>query len=212
MDASFWHDRWQSNRIAFHLDEVNPLLVRYFNHLKVSPGARVFVPLCGKTRDIGWLLTQGYDVVGAELVETAVEQLFAQLGVPPTIIEHGPLKHYQAPNLDIWVGDVLELTPSLLGKVDAVYDRAALVAMPEYLRAIYARQLKMLAANAAQLLISYVYDQSQVPGPPFSVRDEEVAHLYGDAYQLTSLARFDVPGGLRGQVAAEEVVWLLQSS
>lgn len=212
MDASVWHERWQNNRIGFHLDQVNPLLLRYFNQLSLSPSARVFVPLCGKTRDIGWLLAQGYAVVGAELVETAVVRLFEELGVPPTIIERGPLKHYQAPDLDIWVGDVLELTPPLLGQVDAVYDRAALVALPNHLRPVYARQLQTLTAQAPQLLISYVYDQSQLPGPPFSVSDEEVARLYGDYYQLRALARFDVPSGLRGQVPAEEVLWLLQSN
>lgn len=28
---------------------------------------RIFLPLCGKTLDIGWLLERGYRVVGAEL-------------------------------------------------------------------------------------------------------------------------------------------------
>lgn len=210
MDASFWHDRWQSNRIAFHLDEANPLLVHYFSRLQLPAGCRVFVPLCGKTRDIGWLLTQGYSVAGAELVETAVVQLFADLDVEPRVREYGPLKHYQAPALDIWVGDVLELTPELLGNVDAVYDRAALVALPEHMRAAYASQVRRLAERAPQLLVSYQYDQSALAGPPFSVSDDEVQRHYGDAYRLSALARFDIPGGLKGQVPAEETLWLLQ--
>lgn len=209
MEASFWHDRWQNNRIAFHLDEANPLLVHYFRQLKQTPGSRVFVPLCGKTRDIGWLLTQGYRVVGAELVESAIVQLFADLGVEPDIIEHGPLKHFHAPDIDIWVGDVLELTPALVGDIDAVYDRAALVALPEHMRTAYAHQMQQLAADAAQLLISYQYDQNAIAGPPFSVSDHEVHRLYGDAYQLSVLARIDVPGGMKGQTPAEELLWLL---
>ena len=210
MDASFWHDRWQSNRIAFHLDEANPLLVHYFSHLKLPVERRVFVPLCGKTRDIGWLLTQGYSVAGAELVETAVVQLFADLGVEPKVREYGPLKHYQAPAVDIWVGDILELTPALLGQVDAVYDRAALVALPEHMRPAYARQLQQLAVGVPQLLVSYQYDQNVLAGPPFAVSDHEVHHLYSDAYQLSPLARFDIPGGLKGQTPAEETLWLLE--
>jgi len=211
MDASFWQDRWQSNRIAFHLDEANPLLVHYFSRLQLPAGRRVFVPLCGKTRDIGWLLTQGYSVAGAELVEAAVVQLFAELDVEPRVSEHGPLKHYQAPALDIWVGDVLELTPELLGKVDAVYDRAALVALPEHMRSAYTRQVHRLAVEVPQLLVSYHYDQNALAGPPFSVSDHEVQRHYGDAYQLSALARFDIPGGLKGQVPAEETLWLLEA-
>lgn len=210
MDASFWHERWQSNRIAFHLEEANPLLTRYCQRLALEQGCRVFVPLCGKTRDIGWLLTQGYRVVGAELVESAVQQLFAELGVEPQIADHGALKHYSAPDLDIWVGDVLELTAPLLGEVDAVYDRAALVALPEHMRLAYARHLMALIAGAPQLLVSYHYDQSALPGPPFSVSDQEVRRHYGATYRLTQLARFDIPGGLKGKVPAEETLWLLE--
>lgn len=210
MEASFWHERWQSNRIAFHLDAANPLLVHYCDRLTLAQGARILVPLCGKTRDIGWLLTQGYRVVGAELVEAAVVQLFAELGVEPDVIEQGPLKHYHAPDLDIWVGDVLELTPALLDGVDAVYDRAALVALPEHMRPAYTHQIQALAPQARQLLISYHYDQTVLAGPPFSVPDAEVERHYRSTYQLTVLARFDIPGGLKGQTPAEEVLWLLQ--
>ena len=76
MDPEFWHERWASNRIAFHEGEANRLLVAYFDKLALSPNARVFVPLCGKTRDIAWLRDQGIRVAGAELSELAVAALF----------------------------------------------------------------------------------------------------------------------------------------
>ncbi|WP_261863761.1 hypothetical protein [Psychrobacter sp. JCM 18900] len=55
---------------------VNPLLIEYFNRLNLTAGSRIFVPLCGKSIDMVWLATQGYDVVGVELVETAVQEFF----------------------------------------------------------------------------------------------------------------------------------------
>jgi hypothetical protein len=45
----------------------------------------VFLPLCGKTLDIQWLLSRGYGVAGSELSKIAVEQLFSELGVEPNI-------------------------------------------------------------------------------------------------------------------------------
>ena len=75
MDESFWFQRWESNNIGFHQSEANPLLVNAFTELALAKGRRVFLPLCGKTLDIAWLLSKGYRVAGAELSELAIDQL-----------------------------------------------------------------------------------------------------------------------------------------
>jgi thiopurine S-methyltransferase len=138
MHTDFWHERWSTNQIAFHESEANPLLVAHFAALGLAKGARVFVPLCGKTLDIDWLLAQGYHVVGAELSPLAVTQLFERLGVTPQLTRVGKLERWSVPHLDLFVGDFFALTPDLLGTVDAVYDRAALIALPSDLRGRYA--------------------------------------------------------------------------
>ena len=153
MDASFWHQKWADNNIAFHNSEANPLLVKHFDDLSLNAGSRVFLPLCGKTLDIGWLLSQGYRVAGAELSAIAITQLFAELGVEPEISELGKLTHYSAPNLDIFVGDIFQLSGKVLGPVDAVYDRAALVALPGEMRARYTTHLLEITNKVPQLLI-----------------------------------------------------------
>jgi thiopurine S-methyltransferase len=209
VDKEFWHERWQARELGFHQGHPNALLVEYFSQLGLPPHARVFVPLCGKTRDIAWLLGQGCDVVGVELSQTAVEELFAELEIDPVIAGHGSLKEFSAANINIFVGDFFELTADLLGPVDAVYDRAALVALPDDMRRRYAAYLVQIAQRSPQLLLCFEYDQSQMDGPPFSVPEETVRNLYGDTYQLTQLATVDFPGGLKGQCPASECVWLL---
>ncbi len=210
MDASFWHNRWQTNQTGWHERDVNPLLIAHFPLLNVASGSRVFVPLCGKSLDLGWLLSRGYAVAGAELSELAVTQLFAELGMEPTISEVGKHKHFHGEKIDIFVGDLFDLSREMLGPVDAVYDRAALVALPEAMRAQYTAHLKSLTALAPQLVIGYEYDQTVVPGPPFSVTPDELHRHYSDAYTLTPLARVDVPGGLKGKCPATEHVWRLE--
>jgi thiopurine S-methyltransferase len=212
MDASFWHDRWGSNDIAFHKNEANPLLVKYFGALSLAKNSRVFVPLCGKTLDIPWLLSKGYRVAGAELSKIAIEQLFEELGVQPTVKRAGGVEHYSAANIDIFVGDIFHLSRKLLGSVDAIYDRAALVALPEELRNRYTAHVTAITETAPQLLICYEYDQSLMEGPPFSVTNEEVNRHYSERYEVTLLAGIDVPGGLKGQCTAQEHVWMLQST
>ncbi len=206
MEHNFWLDRWQTNQIGFHLADANPLLVKHFKALALPAGSRIFIPLCGKTLDITWLLSQGYRVVGAELVEMAIVQLFDQLGVPPIMTTAGELKRYSAHNIDIFVGDVFNITADMLGAVDATYDRAALVALPSEMRARYTTHLKTITQHAPELLITFEYDQALVQGPPFSVNAAEVKTHYGDA---TLLESNDLPQGMKGLYPAKEATWLV---
>ena len=213
MDKNFWYKRWENNDIAaFHESEVNPFLFKHFHRLSLTQGARVFLPLCGKTLDIHWFLSNGYRVAGAELSNIAVEQLFTELGIKPGISAAGALNHYSANNIDIFLGDIFDLSGAMLGLVDAVYDRVALVALPEEIRSRYAVHLSGITGQAPQLLICYEYDQNLMDGPPFSISNREVNELYEDSYQLTLIESCDVPGGLKGICAAKENVWLLKNS
>ena len=210
MEPSFWHQRWERNDIAFHQSETNPLLVKYFKELSLQKGSRVLLPLCGKTLDIPWLLSKGYRVAGAELSKIAIEQLFAELGVEPKISGVDKAQHYSAKNIDIFVGDIFHLSGKKLGPVDAIYDRAALVALPQEMRNRYTAHLTKITEKAPQLLICYEYDQNVMEGPPFSISNEEVNQHYGDSYDLTLMVSANVPGGLKGKCAAKENVWRLR--
>ena len=210
MDTSFWHRKWEEGEIGFHESDVNKLLVSYLYHLSLVKGDCVFVPLCGKTLVISWLLANGYRVAGAELSRIAIEQLFAELGVKPEISVAGLMDRYSAPNVDIFVGDIFDLSSEMLGPIDVVFDRAALVALPDKMRNRYAVHLMNITDRAPQLLICYEYDQGSMAGPPFSVSNEEIRQHYSDSYELTLVSSTDLPGGLKGRCSAKENVWLLK--
>ncbi|GJL83119.1 MAG: thiopurine S-methyltransferase [marine bacterium B5-7] len=211
MDADFWYRRWAKNEIAFHESEPNTLLVKYFNALSIEKSSRVFLPLCGKTTDIAWLLAKGYRVAGIDLSEIAIRQLFMDLGVEPRVSGTGKLKCYSIENVDIFVGDFFDLTSNILGPVDATYDRAALVALPEDMRSKYTEHLIEITNKAPQFLLCFEYDQRLMEGPPFSVGKKEVERHYEDHYELNLVASIDVPGGLKGKCVANENAWLLQN-
>lgn len=208
MEKNFWLEKWKNNEINFHQSQANPFLVQHFAKLSQPENTRIFLLLCGKTLDAAWLLHQGYRVVGSELVEMAIEQLFEELKVKPTITQKRDLKLYSANNLDVFVGDFFQLQKDELGTVDAIYDRAALVALPEEMRSLYTAHLTKITNKAPQLLIVFDYDQKIMQGPPFSINDEEVLRHYQSSYQLKLLENADVVGGLKGQ-SAHEKVWLL---
>ena len=209
MESAYWNRKWRDNDIGFHQKDFNPLLVRYFGQLNLAQGSRVFVPLCGKTNDIAWLLKQGYQVSGVELSETAVIQLFESLGIKPIITKESELTCFNGQDIDIYVGDLFLLSAEVLGKVDAIYDRAALVALPDEMRVRYATHLMSITGQAPQLLITFEYDQKSQPGPPFSITEQELVNHYQKVYSIKLQESVSVAGGLKGGCAAEEQVWIL---
>lgn len=117
---------------------------------------------------------------------------------------------FQAKNLTIFVGDIFALSRVLVGSVQAIYDRAALVALPPAMRAAYAEHLMDISGTAEQLLVTLEYDQSCIAGPPFSVTQQDIQRYYGAEYAISCLENTSVTGGLKGGVPATENVWFLK--
>jgi len=210
MDIDFWHQKWEKNEIGFHMGKANPMLVKHLHKMSLTKGSRIFLPLCGKTLDISWLLSEGFRVVGSELSEVAIEQLFIELGAEPQLSKSGTLKLFSAENIDIFCGDIFDLSNETLGMVNAIYDRAALVALPKVMRDQYTAHLRKITNTAPQLLISFEYDQNLMEGPPFSVSNDEVKQHYQDYYKISLVENMDIPGGLKGKYPAEENVYFLK--
>ncbi len=210
MEHAFWHQRWKNSEIAFHEAAPNALLIENFSALALDGGSRMFLPLCGKTRDIQWLLSRNVHVIGAELSQIAVDQLFADLKLTPVKTVEGLLTRYRSPGLDVFLGDIFDATAEALGPIDCIYDRAALVALPNDMRPLYAAHLKEITGTAPQFLITYIYDQSAMAGPPFSVNLDEVHRLYGASYEISVLETREIPGGLKGKCAATENALVLR--
>lgn len=209
MTPDFWTHVWEQGLTRWHRPTVHPMLVKYIDALGLKPGARIFLPLCGKSVDMPWLLEQGYRVAGAELVESAVVELFETIKLLPTVQDCGSYKIYSAKNIDIYVGDIFDLNKEQIGPVDAVFDRAALVALPPEMRVRYAPHLAVLSGNAPQLLVRFEYDQTQMSGPPFSVSKDEVEQLYRDSHSLSDLSRFSMPPELFEGISVTQKTGLL---
>lgn len=210
MEHEFWHTKWRKGEIGFHQQEVNPLLARYLDTLPLSNNSRVFVPLCGKTLDIHWLLKQGYQVTGVELNELAIQQLFGELDIKPTIVNDGKVKRYISDRLDVFIGDIFDVSQTMLENIDLIYDRAALIALPFSMRKNYTSHLMNISNKASQLLVCLEYDQALIQGPPFSVDRREVEQHYQYSYQINLLASETIPEKLKNKVVAREAIWWLK--
>ena len=215
MNPDFWHQRWHDNQIGFHQAAPTPLLLKHWPSLGVPAGAKVFVPLAGKSLDMPWLAAQGHRVLGVELSRIAVERFFAENGLEPEIRESASGTHFVAGDIEIVCGDAFALDEAILAGCDAVFDRAALIALPPELRVRYANELyAKLPAGCRGLLITLEYPQAERDGPPFSVPEAEVRALYGRDWNIDLLERRpippDHPGFVSGVSALDTAVYALR--
>ncbi|NBF03738.1 thiopurine S-methyltransferase [Pseudomonas sp. Fl5BN2] len=195
MQADFWQRRWESDQIGFHLAEVNPYLQQYWPALGLPAQTRVLVPLCGKSLDLIWLADQGYQVLGVELTEKAVEDFFREHNLQPQVSQQGAFKVYAQGSLQLWCGDFFALTAEDITGCAAWYDRAAMIALPPEMRQRYTAHLNDLLPDGSKgLLITLDYDQSQLDGPPFAVLDDEVRLRLSGAWHLDVEMERDILG------------------
>jgi thiopurine S-methyltransferase len=193
MQPEFWHERWRTGRIGFHQPGTDRSLQAHWPRLATGQGSRVFVPLCGKSLDLLWLRDRGHCVSGIELSATAAEAFFLENGVAARRRVKDTFDIYETERIRLIRGDFFALTPALLGRAEAVYDRAALISWMPGLRAPYALHLaSLLAPGTLMLLISLEYPQSQMAAPPFSVTREEIMQLYSPWFSIEEISRQDV--------------------
>lgn len=225
MDFDFWHERWAEKRIGFHRSDVNPNLLAHgpqwlgvpgWEQTEQVSGRVILVPLCGKAVELRWLAEHGARVIGVEFVPQAAESFFDEqkLTYQKQSTAWGTVLRSDTPGvaIEIWVADFLRLSPAALGPVDAIYDRAALVAVAPSLRGAYAKQLAELSSRGTQLLL-IAFDHDLDTGPPFAVPAEEVKALLGENFAPTLIDDQDLLAAEpqfreRGANRWREQVWL----
>lgn len=216
MQTEFWFNVWENGQLNFHHDKTNPFLMKYWPQLGINAGEAAFVPLCGKSVDMVWLAEQGHPVIGVELSPLAAEAFFDENGIDATVQTSEPFSIWQGGNIDLHVGNFFDLTADQLQTVRGVFDRAAIVALPEAMRRDYAQHLgETLTAGAKILLFALEYEQAQKPGPPHSVPAAEIERIFSPYFTIEKLEQRELihkaPGMQRaGLTSFEQHIYLLE--
>ena len=193
MTPDFWLDLWYRGQIGFHQPNGCRLLPRHWPQLGVNSTETVYVPFCGKSVDLLWLRDRGHSVVGVELSGVALEAFCLEHGISARRRVVGRFDVYEAPSIKLFCGDFFSLDADQLGRIGAVYDRAALIALDAPLRRLYVERITELTRSGVNiLLVTLEYPQEQKAGPPFSVDAIEVTKLYAHHYSIQELSREDV--------------------
>ena len=187
MDASFWHKCWERNYLGFHQESVHPFLQTYLAPQLTASDQHVFVPLCGKSLDMVWL-AENMKVTGAELSEIACRDFFEEKGLTYQIKTKGKFKIFSFDEISLYQGDFFELTSQSIEPIDWVYDRAALIALPESLQQQYVEHLfQFIPDSATLMLITLEFPQHELEGPPFAIFPSVVEKLFA-GYQIDYIA------------------------
>ena len=192
-----WLEFWANNETNWHSDVVTQELEKYLGLLKLESGDTVFVPLCGKSLDMIYMLNRGFSVIGVEVSEIGIKQFFHENGLDFTISQVGEFDLYSAKNIEIYCGDFFSLTSKHLCGVKAVFDRKSLIALDRNLRQKYVKHLNdIISLGVRILLITLHYPKHQMSGPPFSVDKSEVESLFSMAFNYQELKAFqDIENG-----------------
>ena len=213
MEAEFWLRRWREGSTPWHEGVPNAALARHVDDLGLAPRDRVFVPLCGKAEDMWWLHERGLEVLGIDLSPIAARDFLRAHRVEYRESRSSRFSVLESPGFRLLAGDFFALEAEDLAGVAGVYDRAALVALPPDMRRRYARHLVSLV-EAPILLVSMVYPEHEIEGPPFSVPEEEVRPLFETRRRVRHLAEEDIieRSSLRqrGLTALHEHTWLIE--
>lgn len=218
MDREFWLERWRTGTTGWHQAETHPFLLRHGGWLLGAGQARarpprVFVPLCGASLDMLWLRRQGAAVVGIDLAASAFRRFYDDAALDPVVDRTSPFERWSAGGIELLAGDFFDADETVLGAFDAVYDRAALFALPPDLRERYARTMAGLCGPGTRVLqVTFEYAQHEMSGPPFAVWPDELHRLYAAAFELECADRLDVLAandGMRGRglTALHECAW-----
>lgn len=191
-----WSECWDSGNTPWQSKSADEPLYRRFStlrekFLKTTP--RVLVPLCGDSGSIKWFADQDLEVVGVEYISAAALSLLKRdfPGSPTNKSESSDGSvTYSIDNgkTKIVVGDFFNFSDQV--GFDFIYDRAAMIALPEHLRTAYCERIcSLLRPEGLLFLETMEFVGPKFPGPPYSIVKSEILQHYSTWEALESEER-----------------------
>ena len=185
-----WEKLWNNDIFPWHKDDVHPKLERYLPDMIQTTGKtlrseiRFFVPLCGKSMDLMFLKSQGFQVIGCECAEKAITDFFKENSLEFSKTEiNAEVSRFDSDNGQVSIihGDFFKMAPEILGgKVDCVWDRGSLVAIDLEKRPEYAKVMMSLMNDKFAYLIASLEREVEPVNPmPHSASFDDIEDLFG---------------------------------
>ncbi|XP_041356889.1 probable thiopurine S-methyltransferase [Gigantopelta aegis] len=197
MSVDDWKKRWDKEQTEFHLPKVHPMLEKHLGALVQGRSKlRFFIPLCGKSVDMRWLLEQGHGVVGCEGVDKGCQEFLQENKMKYTASPmkscEGTVYRSQCSPLTLYRCDVFDLRREDVGQFDCIWDRGSFVAIPVSKRKRYADIIvSLMKPDCRYLLDCFLLNNEQFAGPPFSCTENDINTFYGSYCAVKKLDEKD---------------------
>lgn len=198
MTVEDWEYRWSLDQTKFHMPKVHPMLQKHIQKLTQDKAKqRIFVPLCGKSLDMKWLLDQGHEVIGNECVDSGCRQFFEEHNIPYTVenlvgVKGVVYKATDGKSIKLYRCDCFDLSSKLVGKMDCIWDRGGFVALPVKERQRYASVIQgLMKPDCRFMLDCFLVDNEVFGGPPFNCSSDDVSRYFDKYCKIEKIDRVD---------------------
>ena len=173
----YWKARWLNDITEFNQKDPNPFLTHNIASLNLKANAAILVPLCGKSIDMLWLSQQKFNIIGIEISEIACKAFFHDnnLSYQKTFIDGSIC--FSGDRITLVCNDIFQASMNIISGIDAVYDCAALSALPIQIQKKYAIWITNLVKPNSMLIQTISYDQQQMSPPPYSIELDAITQL-----------------------------------
>lgn len=138
-----WENRYKIGATNWQYSSVHPKLEQHLNALtNGASNLKIFVPLCGKTKDIPYLLSLGHTVFGIEFVLQAIQELQTENDIEMELDPATSVFSTTDGKLQIFYGDFFKCPIENYGPFDAVWDRGSFGSFDFPLRSDYLQVIK----------------------------------------------------------------------
>ena len=152
----------------------------------------IFLPLCGRSPDMIWLVSQGHRVTGVEWLESVIQQFFTENNLEyeiKTDVNVGKDKSlvYSAKTIPITIYccDMFSVTSEVVDKFDCILDVGSMASQPPVVYNEYSAICRtMLKPKGSILLSTFNFDQPLRKHPPFACPLEEIQNTYGVEFDV----------------------------
>lgn len=160
MDADYWNDRYQTNRMGWDLGQLSPPLKAIIDGV-TDKNTAILIPGAGSGYEVDYLLQQGFqDITVVDLAPLAIERLHNRVGNPPA--------------LKTIIGDFF----AHQGKYDLILEQTFFCALDPALRPNYTQHMHEQLKPGGKLAGVLFGITFPFAGPPFGGSIDEYRVLF----------------------------------
>ncbi|XP_052774863.1 probable thiopurine S-methyltransferase [Mya arenaria] len=207
MANSEWVESWALGNTGFHFDKHDPYLDEHEEEIFGDEPKNVFVPLCGKSKDMIWMHGRGHTVVGVEIAEQPIRELFQEHDIPHQVLEVagvGKLYKSNDERLLLYAADIFDISESLVGKFNVIWDMKSIVAINVADRIKYRDLLlSVLYRDGVYYVGALEFDSSVWAGPPHTMDRKAIEDLFPECL-VELIDEMNVTGRTLSTLKSEE--------